>query len=100
MEFFFFWVVLSILVGALAASKGRSGIGYFFLSIILSPLLGLIIALVSGSNEKQLEVDEFERGELKKCSFCAELIKLQAVVCRHCGRDLPKPEKQEEPTIP
>lgn len=26
----------------------------------------------------------------KRCEFCAEKIKKEAVVCKHCGRDLPK----------
>jgi hypothetical protein len=27
----------------------------------------------------------------RKCPFCAELIKWEAVVCKHCGRDIGKP---------
>lgn len=26
----------------------------------------------------------------KECPFCAEIIKARAVVCKHCGKDLPK----------
>ena len=81
------WIVLSILVGVYASSKGRSGIGFFFLSIILSPLIGFIIALIVQPKERQ-------GSQLRKCPFCAEDIKSEAIVCKHCGRDV-EPIKKE-----
>jgi predicted RNA-binding Zn-ribbon protein involved in translation (DUF1610 family) len=28
----------------------------------------------------------------KECPFCAEIIKARAVVCKHCGKDVPEPK--------
>lgn len=39
------WLILSVLVGVVAEARGRSGTGFFFLSLFLSPLIGVIFAL-------------------------------------------------------
>jgi hypothetical protein len=79
MEIFGFvlWIVFAYLVGALAANRRRNGFGWFFLSLVISPLLGLLFLLVLP-----------ERG-MRTCPFCAEQVKSEATVCRYCGRDLP-----------
>ena len=41
-----FWALLAWGVAALANSRGRSSIGFFLLSFVLSPLLGLIVILI------------------------------------------------------
>jgi hypothetical protein len=91
MTFFFVWIILAILVGVYANNKGRSGIGFFFISAILSPLIGFIWALVIKPIHE--EERQLASGENKKCPFCAEIIKKEAIVCKYCGKELPQNEK-------
>lgn len=47
MGFFFGWIVFSFVVGFVGTGRKIGFWGAFFLSLLLSPLLGLIITLVS-----------------------------------------------------
>ena len=89
MFFVLFWFILAILVGVYASSKGRSGIGFFLIAILLSPLIGFIIALIVDPVQASVEARALETGDVKKCPYCAELVKSEAKVCKHCHKDIP-----------
>ena len=76
------WLLLAMLTAAIAWGKGRSGLGWFCLAVLLGPV-ALLSAVV--------------RRSRVKCPFCREFIKPGATVCRFCGRDLVTPLKRQPP---
>lgn len=84
MGYVFFWFALAMLVGVYANSKGRFGFGYFLLALLLSPLIGFIIVAVLDPAKAELEQKAISQGDMKKCPDCAELVKKEARICKHC----------------
>jgi phosphotransferase system glucose/maltose/N-acetylglucosamine-specific IIC component len=91
-----FWVLFSIAVGVLASNKGRSGFGWFLLSLIVSPVLGLIFCAVSKNLALTAVENALPTGDTHlKCSQCAEFVLPEAIKCKHCGASLtPQPGYQ------
>lgn len=73
-----FWVGLGALIGVAAAQrKGFSIVTGIIGGLLLGPL-AVLMFFVSGG-----------KGALRKCPHCAEWIKPEASVCKHCHKDLP-----------
>jgi len=51
----FFWLLFCIVVGTFASNRGRSGLGWFFLSLFISPLTSFIILLIIRNNQQNIE---------------------------------------------
>ena len=81
MEIFLGWVIFSIVAGAIAGAKGRSGMGYFLLAMLLSPLIGIILAVAMPAIGR----DKPRPDTHVKCPDCRELVLREAHVCKHCG---------------
>ena len=96
MEIFVFWVGLSAIAAVIASKKGRSAVGFFLLAFFLSPIIGILAALIASPNVNKVEASQIASGDSKKCPFCAEIIKSEAVVCRYCGKDVTKRDRSED----
>ena len=56
---------------------------------VLFGVLGLIGVLVFLRRDEQvLEERLVANGTHKRCAYCKEIIRADAMVCKHCGRDV------------
>lgn len=79
----FAWTIIGALVGYAAASrKGFNVVGGILGGAVLG-LLSPLLFLVSGITRADID--------RKKCPYCAEFIKGEAKVCKHCGKEQPEP---------
>jgi hypothetical protein len=83
---------LALIPANIAKSKGRSfGLWWFY---------GWMLFIVALVHSLLLQPDEAAQLAVggRKCPYCAEVVKRDAVVCRYCGRDLEpaKPDDEDE----
>ena len=67
MDIVIFWIILSIIAGVFAGTKGRSGFGWFLISCLLSPVIGLLlIAILPTNNFENIIVHNSLEGSLSE----------------------------------
>jgi hypothetical protein len=80
--------MLGMIPAAIAKSKGRSVFLWWIYGTYLF-IVALPHALLMKPSVQAIEREKLASGDSRRCPFCAEIVKRQAVVCRYCGRDLP-----------
>ncbi|ODN70220.1 zinc ribbon domain-containing protein [Methylobrevis pamukkalensis] len=90
MEFlltFLGWLGFSFLVGSFAQRRGRSFGAWMIVSLLFSPLVGVIIVLLLSPIAEKTEPAIQHPEAFKLCPRCAESVKRAALVCRFCGHE-------------
>lgn len=84
------WCFLLICCGRLANTRGYSGVRAAAAAAWFSPIYGLFWVLSQPVNTPELERRQLDSGDWKRCARCHELIRSEAVGCKHCGADQPR----------
>ena len=98
MEFLVVAILIGLIPAAIAQSKGKSFVAWWLYGAALF-IVALPHSLLMKADVKQIERDQIQSGTSRKCPFCAEIIKAEAVVCRYCGRDIPTEAARERPVV-
>lgn len=95
MQYFFIWLILSVCCAVLAGNRGRNEISWFFISALISPLIGFILLIILDDMSEDVAI---KSGSKKTCLYCAEIINSEAIKCKHCGslQSKIKPENLNE----
>ena len=96
------------MVCLVARNKGKSVLLHFFVNTVGAVVVVLVLGSIFGGNgllfsvlplislivlsfaekTKQAEVRQSSTEDLRKCQFCAELVRKEAIKCKHCGSTL------------
>jgi len=86
-------LIIAVFTAAIGMSKGRSFLGWLILGAVF-PILGLIAVAAMPNLKGQIRA-----GDAKKCPSCAETVRREAAVCRHCGHTFDRAAEQETARI-
>ena len=87
MEFLLIAIVLGVIPAFIARQKGRSFLGFWIYGTLLF-IVALPHAILAKPDQARLEARLLSDGANRKCPQCAEIVKSEARICRHCGSAL------------
>ena len=81
------WVLCGLVAGAIGASRNVGFALHALIGFLFGPI-GILTALLFKPTDEDKYRGQGDASGLTKCSYCAELVKVEAKICKHCGGDL------------
>lgn len=87
MEILVTWLILCAVPAILATYRGRRPLVWYALSVLFTPLVGLLfVALLPSKKAEQAEAAEV--ANRRPCPRCGERIARSASLCRYCNTEV------------
>lgn len=80
------WTILSLVPAVIAWEKNRSPLLFFTLSMMFSPLVGFIAAILIPKKDPAAHPHSVT---YRNCARCGAQVRVPVTTCPSCGADLP-----------
>jgi hypothetical protein len=89
MEFVLFYLICVFAVGFIASQRGRSGVGWFLLALLISPLIAVIVlALIPSRSPSATSLESQVRDKLLESRFAHNIRAHKPAFCNSMVYDV------------
>jgi phosphate/sulfate permease len=88
MGVFLLYFLLAIGVAMYAAGKGKSAYAFLFLSLIFTPIVGGLFALIANPDPSIVRANKLKSGKYFSCPYCKQIINAKVSNCNFCGKEV------------
>jgi hypothetical protein len=89
-------LIIAVLLGLIPAAIAQKDFVVWWLFGAALFIVALPAAILLKPDVAEIERQQLEEESMKRCPYCAELVKREAKVCKHCGRDLTVPPQPDD----